>query len=191
MANDDKSLSAEFQANAQRTQEGSFDFSFEIMLDKFSVLMRHKVKDPGERNKIAANLFDYSMHAIDKWIVSIQPEYLLETVTAQLKQALDPLLAPGCRDNIPADAPDRLATTSLELLRRAEKVEPGEFPQQNTYDKQRACNDYRAALMKLAKTAIFYADHFKEAIEQSNANVMIDKPILASRPIQLKHPPQA
>ncbi|TAL26965.1 MAG: hypothetical protein EPN97_18540 [Alphaproteobacteria bacterium] len=183
-------LSDEFDASARsyNTREGKTSLS--MLLQKYSVMQRHKVSDPAGKGALATSLFGCGMNVLEDIYAKKDDKSAFintdETKTATTIFAR--LLDPDSVNYIPASAAATLADMALELMRKAENVDSKNFMNKFDCPDEKQTWEHKNGLSAFAEVALTFADKFREAVNMGIANVETSQSFQACKPLVLKQP---
>lgn len=164
-----RELSDEFNATVQNYLRS--DVTVDLLLTKYSILLRHKAEEPADRQALADALYTCGA----KWLSHIaEPSsgslYMMPTQEMTL---FSRITAEDSLPFVPARAPAELTDIALELLRRAEGPKGGD-------------SESRGYLVRLANQTLGFADTIRAAHEKMASEVATSQDIAPGKKIALK-----
>lgn len=166
------------------------EVSLDLLLLKYATLQRYKLEDCQAKRETTETLYGCATAKLRK--ISGEEAsnrvQIHEGLTTTLKRIFDALLAEGQGENIPATAPQELASMALDLLRRAENLDEKKFLNFDNVVEYSRATAYRTGATALAAFTLESADMLRDALKSTTGNVTTSQPVTAARPIQLKAP---
>jgi hypothetical protein len=187
---DEQSLADEFNKSAASWASEAYDTNVttDLLLMKYEAMQRYKIGDNGAKKELTLGLYNAATSIIGRrsGVPASNSVYFPEEQCKDLTRIFDAVLREGEAKNLPATAPQELASLSLDLIRKTETLDPKQFKDHHGYPDHNRITAYRNGATALAGLTLQYAEKLREAITQVTGNVTTSQPLSASRPIQLK-----
>ena len=152
----------------------------DILLTRYSLLLRHKAETDEDRMQIVNTLYECGLQMLRKFTGPRGSTTVYDDTTTNAEAVFAQLSGPESLRCIPDGAPQAMADISFDLLAKAEAANSDHFP---TYTR---FNAYKAHMTSLAKLALKCADTFSAAIAERTVDIKTSKNIPLARRIVLK-----
>lgn len=186
-------LTTEFNTAAEKAIKT--DAAPQLLLTRYSALLRYKAQSTDEKEAVAAILFNKGIELLNSFAPSPQENYVSDTRRGHAASAkgyanaiFNRLLEPDSLPYLPENAAEKLADATLALARRADGITRDTF--RNSYYGENEANEYKKALRELAETALAHADKVTSLKAASTAAGVIGQKIAPAAKIQLRQPEQ-
>jgi hypothetical protein len=187
-------LTSEFNAVAEKAMKT--DAAPQLLLTRYSALLRYKAQSTGEKEAVASILFDKGIELLNSFAPPSSQEITVtdsrrahaSSAKGYVTAILNRLLEPDSLPYLPENAAEKLADATLALARRAESITRDQF--RNSYYGENEANDFRKSLRELAETALAYADKVTALKIAGSPAAVIGQKIAPAAKIQLRQPGQ-
>lgn len=182
-------LTTEFNTAAEKAIKT--DAAPQLLLTRYSALIRYKAQSADEKEAVASALFNKGLELLNSF--TPQESYVSDTRRAHASNAksyassiFNRLLDADSLPYLPENAAERLADATLALARRADSVTRDLF--RNSYYGDNEANEYKKSLRELAETALNYADKVTAMKSAGSAAATIGQKMAPAAKIQLRQP---
>lgn len=185
-------LTTDFNTAAEKAMKT--DAAPQLLLTRYSALIRYKAQSTDEKEAVAAILFNKGLDLLN----SFAPPATQETIVSDARRShassaksyasaiFNRLLEPDSLPYLPETAVEKLADATIALARRAETITRDHF--RNSYYGDNESNEYKKSIRELAETALNYADKITAMKAAGSAVATIGQKMAPAAKIQLRQP---